>query len=62
MGGRGYQLSNTPLHTRLPAPGLGHHNDFLYRNLLGYSDNQIEGLERDHHLGEVYLGYDEAPA
>jgi crotonobetainyl-CoA:carnitine CoA-transferase CaiB-like acyl-CoA transferase len=37
-------LSETPLHIRLPAPALGEHNDYIFRHLLGLSDDQVAAL------------------
>lgn len=37
-------LSETPLHIRLPAPALGEHNAYVFRHLLGLSQDEIAAL------------------
>lgn len=39
------KLSLTPGAIHSPAPGLGQHNDEVYRDLLGYSAERIAGLK-----------------
>lgn len=36
-----FRLSETPLYPRNPAPKLGEHNNFVYREVLGCSDEEI---------------------
>jgi crotonobetainyl-CoA:carnitine CoA-transferase CaiB-like acyl-CoA transferase len=31
-----------------PAPGLGEHNDHVYREVLGYSAERVEALRARH--------------
>lgn len=40
-------LSATPGALETPAPQLGEHNDYIYRELLGYNDEKIGELERE---------------
>jgi crotonobetainyl-CoA:carnitine CoA-transferase CaiB-like acyl-CoA transferase len=42
-----WRFSRTPAHVRLPAPTFGEHNDYVFRDLLGLSDDDIAALERD---------------
>jgi crotonobetainyl-CoA:carnitine CoA-transferase CaiB-like acyl-CoA transferase len=42
-----WRFSRTPAHVRLPAPVFGEHNDYVFRELLGLSDDEIAALERD---------------
>jgi crotonobetainyl-CoA:carnitine CoA-transferase CaiB-like acyl-CoA transferase len=41
-----WRFSHSPAHTRLPAPVFGEHNDYVLRELLGLSDDEIATLER----------------
>jgi len=43
--GRPGQLSKTPLGTRLPTPTLGQHNEYVFRELLGMTDDEYAALE-----------------
>jgi benzylsuccinate CoA-transferase BbsF subunit len=36
-----YRLSGTPAYKRDPAPMLGQHNEYVYRELLGYSEEEF---------------------
>src|SRR5437867_9386038 len=40
-----WRMSETPAHVRLPAPCFGEHNDHVFRELLGLSDEEIAALE-----------------
>jgi crotonobetainyl-CoA:carnitine CoA-transferase CaiB-like acyl-CoA transferase len=39
-----WRMSETPAHIRLPAPSFGEHNDYVFRELLGLSDEEIARL------------------
>jgi crotonobetainyl-CoA:carnitine CoA-transferase CaiB-like acyl-CoA transferase len=43
----GYRLSETPEEIRLPGPRLGEHSDYVYREILHLSDDEIATLSRD---------------
>jgi len=49
--GRGFTLSKTPMKTHCRAPDLGEHNDYVYRKLLGMSQEEIERLEKKGIIG-----------
>ncbi len=49
-----YKLSETPCQMG-PAPLLGQHNDYVYKELLGYSDEEIQRLTDEKHIGMDYL-------
>jgi benzylsuccinate CoA-transferase BbsF subunit len=42
--GPGFRLSDVPYGLRAPAPLLGQHNDYVLRQVLGYSDEEIAEL------------------
>jgi len=39
-----YWLSATPAYPRRPAPRLGEHNEYVYRELLGYTEEEFVDL------------------
>ncbi len=39
-----YRLSETPAYPQRPAPRLGEHNEYVYRDLLGYSEEEFVEL------------------
>jgi crotonobetainyl-CoA:carnitine CoA-transferase CaiB-like acyl-CoA transferase len=45
MEGPVWRMSETPAHIRLPAPGFGEHNAYVFGELLGLSDADIAELE-----------------
>lgn len=49
-----YKLSSTELPVK-PAPLLGQHNMEIYKDLLGYSDAEIEHLIEEKFIGDHYL-------
>ncbi|HJM75270.1 MAG TPA: CoA transferase [Dehalococcoidia bacterium] len=42
--GRAFRLSETPLHVRGPAPSLGEANAYVFKELLGMSDEQFDAM------------------
>jgi crotonobetainyl-CoA:carnitine CoA-transferase CaiB-like acyl-CoA transferase len=46
MGGVPWRMSLTPAHVRLSAPCFAEHNDYVFRHLLGLSDEEVTELER----------------
>jgi len=42
--GMPWKMSETPVHIRLPAPGLGQHNDFVLGEVLGLSADELQSL------------------
>ena len=49
--GLAYRLSKTPNRFRLPAVRLGEHNEYVYKEILGVSDEEYAELEREGHIG-----------
>lgn len=43
--GMPWQMAGAPPAPSRPAPKLGEHNDYVYRDLLGLSPTELEGLE-----------------
>ncbi|MBI2914025.1 MAG: CoA transferase [Chloroflexi bacterium] len=48
-----WRMSESPAHIRLPAPAFGEHNDYVFRDLLGLSDDEIVALEGEGITGRV---------
>ncbi|MBE0479824.1 MAG: CoA transferase [Dehalococcoidia bacterium] len=46
-----YKMSETPLSIRKPPPCLGEHNDYIFRDVIGLSDEEISRLEKDQVIG-----------
>jgi crotonobetainyl-CoA:carnitine CoA-transferase CaiB-like acyl-CoA transferase len=46
-----FKFSETPLGIRKPAPLLGEHNEYVYKELLEYTDAEYAELERTGHIG-----------
>ncbi len=42
-----WRMRETPAHIRLPAPTFAEHNDYVFRDLLGLTDEEIAGLEEE---------------
>jgi len=49
------KLSKTPGSIRMPAPFLGQHNEYVYKEMLGMPDEEYEELLRDKYIGSVPL-------
>ncbi len=48
------EMTKTPLHIREPAPLLGQHNEYVYKQLLGYSDQEYAGFVESDMIGDTY--------
>jgi crotonobetainyl-CoA:carnitine CoA-transferase CaiB-like acyl-CoA transferase len=51
-----WKMSKTPGAIRRPPVRLGEHNDYVYRELLGLSDDDIEALRAEGHIGMDFRG------
>ncbi len=47
MDGPAWRFSLSPAHVRLPAPCFAEHNDYVFRDLLGLSEEEVAELERE---------------
>lgn len=52
--GMPWKMSRTPLGIRTPAVRLGEHNQYIYKELLGYSQEEYRELETEGHIGTEY--------
>jgi crotonobetainyl-CoA:carnitine CoA-transferase CaiB-like acyl-CoA transferase len=52
--GMPFKLSETPLHVRRPPRDLGEDNDYVYRQLLGVSDEEYAELVLEGHIGTEF--------
>lgn len=50
-----WKLSEAPKEMRHPPVRLGEHNEYIYKQLLGYSDQEYEEFERQGHIGTEYV-------
>jgi crotonobetainyl-CoA:carnitine CoA-transferase CaiB-like acyl-CoA transferase len=49
------RMSKTPLSIRSAAPSLGQDNEYVYRELLGYSDAEYQWFVDNDHAGTQFL-------
>ena len=47
MDGPAWRFDDAPAHVRLPAPCFAEHNDYVLRDLLGLSEDEVTELERE---------------
>lgn len=52
--GLNFRMSNTPNGIRTGPVQMGEHNEYVYRELLGYSAEEYRALERSEQIGEGY--------
>ena len=53
LTGRMWRLAETKVSSRAHAPTLGEHNDYVLRDLIGLSSDEIAALEREGIIGTV---------
>jgi crotonobetainyl-CoA:carnitine CoA-transferase CaiB-like acyl-CoA transferase len=51
-----WKMSKTPGGIRSAACCLGEHNEYVYRQLLGMSEEEIGQLRQAGHIGDTYVG------
>jgi crotonobetainyl-CoA:carnitine CoA-transferase CaiB-like acyl-CoA transferase len=52
-----YRLASGTQCVRHPAPLLGEHNEYVYRELLGYSGAEYQALAAEGHIGMDYADF-----
>ena len=52
--GMSWKMEKTPNSIRLPSPMLGEHNEMIYKDLLGVTDEEYKCLETKGHIGMDY--------
>ncbi len=50
-----WHMSKTPSRV-FQAPCLGEHNEYVYKKVLGVSDEEYERLVKEGHIGDTYIG------
>ena len=53
--GTAFGFSKTPVEVRIPANCLGEHNEYVFKELLGMTDEEIARLEEKQITGTEYL-------
>jgi crotonobetainyl-CoA:carnitine CoA-transferase CaiB-like acyl-CoA transferase len=49
------RMSKTPLTIRRAAPSLGQDNDYVYKDVLGYSEEEYQWFVANDHAGQQFL-------
>ena len=52
--GLNLRMANTPNHIRTGPPLLGEHNEYVYREVMGYTEEQYRALEEIEQIGMGY--------
>jgi crotonobetainyl-CoA:carnitine CoA-transferase CaiB-like acyl-CoA transferase len=55
--GLNFRMRGTPNHLRTPSPTLGQHNQYVYKDVIGYTDDEYAAAEA---TGQIGAGYDPA--
>ena len=50
-----FRMSRTPNRIRCPATRLGEHNEYVYKELLGISEEEYAKLEKEGHIGMDFV-------
>ena len=53
--GVAWKMSKTPNPLRLPPVRLGEHNEYVYKQVIGVSDEEYQELEREGHIGTDFV-------
>lgn len=52
-----WKMAETPNGIRRPAPMLGEHNEYVFKELLGVTEVEFKGLEEAGHVGTEYAAH-----
>jgi crotonobetainyl-CoA:carnitine CoA-transferase CaiB-like acyl-CoA transferase len=55
--GMNWKMSQAKLRVRLPPVRLGEHNEYVYKHVLGISDEDYSRLEKEGHIGMDYAAH-----
>ena len=50
-----WKMSNMPNKIRTPACRLGEHNEYIYKKVIGFSDEEYARLEKAGHIGMDFV-------
>jgi len=50
-----WRYANTPQEAKLPPPGLGEHNEYVFKQILKLTDEEYAELEEEKYIGDTYL-------
>jgi crotonobetainyl-CoA:carnitine CoA-transferase CaiB-like acyl-CoA transferase len=53
--GIAWKMSKTPNRLKLPPPVLGEHNEYVYKRVIGVTDEEYAELEKEGHIGTDYV-------
>ena len=53
--GPAWKYSKTPQEVKFPPAGLGEHNEWAYKQVLGKTDEEYARLVEEKHIGDEYL-------
>jgi len=53
--GLAFKMSKTPNRLRLPPVRLGEHNEYVYKKVIGVTDEEYEALKKNGHIGTSYV-------
>jgi crotonobetainyl-CoA:carnitine CoA-transferase CaiB-like acyl-CoA transferase len=53
--GLAWRLSKVPNKLRLPPCRLGEHNEYIYKKVIGVSDEEYARLEKEGHIGMDFV-------
>ncbi len=56
--GPAFDMSETPLRIRKLHPTLGEDNEYVYKQVLGYSEEEYQRFIEEKHVGWRYVGYE----
>ena len=48
------KFAQNPLHIRTPAPCLGEHNEYVFKEVVGVSEAEYQELLRQQIIGDTY--------